>query len=373
MSVAALTISERIVELDPLRDPRWARFVTAHPDGLIYHHPDWLRVLVSEYRADPVCLGYENAAGELRGILTLLPTRGLPFSSSVRTGRRLSSLPRTPVAGPLALDEQAAAALLRAALTHAGQEPSGTLLEIKAPSPLAEGLVSGLRCAPWRLTYTLELPNDPARIRFGDSRNHGRIRWALNKAEKLGVVVRPAESERDLARWYRIYIHTMRWHTVPPRPYRLFRAMWELLRPAGSMQLLLAEQRTAGQTRLLAGSVFLMLGKTAFYAFNGCWRSAMSLRANDAIQWRAIHDAAAAGFRHYDLGEVAEHQDGLHEFKSKWGAQATRLYRYYDARARDVASQAVGSNGHGRLATVAWRQLPPAVTAILGDHLYRYL
>ena len=373
MSVAALKLSGGIVELDPVRDPRWSRFVIGHPDGLIYHHPDWLRVLAREYPADPVCLGYEDAAGDLRGTLTLLPTRGLPFSSSVRTGRRLSSLPRTPLAGPLALDEDAAAALLRAALSYAGRERPDAMLEIKAASPLPEGLVAGLRCAPWRLTYTLELPNDPASIRFGDSRNHGRIRWALNKAEKLGVVVRPAESQRDLARWYRIYLNTMRWHTVPPRPYRLFQAMWELLRPTGSMRLLLAEQRTGGQTRLLAGSVFLMLGKTVFYAFNGCWRSAMPLRANDAIQWRAIHDAAAAGFRHYDLGEVAEHQDGLHEFKSKWGAQATRLYRYYDARARDVGNDAVGSNGHRRLATVAWRQLPPAVTAIVGDRLYRYL
>jgi hypothetical protein len=40
-------------------------------------------------------------------------------------------------------------------------------------------------------------------------------------------------------------------------------------------------------------------------------------------------------------------------------------------RARDVGSDAIGSNGHRRLATVAWRQLPQAVTAILGDRLLR--
>jgi hypothetical protein len=273
----------------------------------------------------------------------------------------------------LANDDRTAAALLRAALARADREPPGTRLEIKALSPMPDGLVAGLRWAPWRLSYRLELPSDPARIRFGDSRNHGRIRWALNKAEKLGVVVRPAESEHDLARWYRIYLNTMRWHTVPPRPYRLFQAMWELLRPSGSMRLLLAEQHIEGQVRLLAGSVFLMLGKTVFYAFNGCWRWAMPLRANDAIQWQAIHDAAAAGYGHYDLGEVAEHQDGLHEFKSKWGAQATRLYRGYDARPNELDCESAGSSGHGRLATVAWRQLPPSVTAILGDQLYRFL
>jgi lipid II:glycine glycyltransferase (peptidoglycan interpeptide bridge formation enzyme) len=148
--------------------------------------------------------------------------------------------------------------------------------------------------------------------------------------------------------------------------------MWEILRPAGQMRLLLAEQHDGGQTRLLAGSVFLMLGETVFYAFNGCWRWAMPLRANDVIQWEAIHDAVVNGFRHYDLGEVEEQQEGLHEFKGKWGAQASRLYRYYDPAA-DIRPGESESRGQRRVAKIAWQRMPASLTALLGDKLYGYM
>src|SRR5438094_166073 len=58
-------------------------------------------------------------------------------------------------------------------------------------------------------------------------------------------------------------------------------------------------------------------------------RESISLRPNDAIQWRAIHDACASGYRRFDFGEVMEDDHGLAEFKSKWGTQPLRLYRYY--------------------------------------------
>jgi hypothetical protein len=88
--------------------------VSLHTDTLIYHHPNWLQALESEYGQKCVCLGCEDSDGRLRAIMPLFYTRGLPFKV-VRnaSGRRLSSLPRTPVAGPFALDEEAMACVLR--------------------------------------------------------------------------------------------------------------------------------------------------------------------------------------------------------------------------------------------------------------------
>src|SRR4030081_2543627 len=72
----------RVVRLDPRTDRRWAAFVRNHPDGLIYHHPNWLRVLIREYPADAIGLACEDMRGELRGVLPLVPTRGLPLASA---------------------------------------------------------------------------------------------------------------------------------------------------------------------------------------------------------------------------------------------------------------------------------------------------
>jgi hypothetical protein len=363
--------SDRAVRtVDPHADPRWSAFVSSHPDGLVYHGVPWLSALEREYGRQTLCLACEDAGGRLIGILPLVYARGLPIRIEGQgRGRRLASLPRTPVAGPLALDRAAGAALVAAAVDVTRGEP-GLRLQLKVVGPKLEGLVEGLVGAAWRPTYVLKLPEDPERLRFGRSRNHRRISWALGKSERSGVIVRAAENEADLRAWYRLYLETMRTHAVPPRPYRFFVALWELLRPASQMQLLVAEQRTATTKRLVAGSIFLMLGQRVFYAFTGASRSDLALRPHDAILWHAIHDACQNGFRRLDLGEATEDDRGLIDFKRKWGAEPQTLHRYFYPRldgARGV--MATGSRLRDVGGTI-WRRLPLNATAVLGDWLY---
>src|SRR5882724_11349380 len=95
----------RVVSIDLRSDRRWEAFLGTHPDAVIYQHPGWLRALEQEYGRACLALACEDGAGELRGILPLMPTSGLLGDlGGHRAGRRLSSLPRTPVAGPLATD-----------------------------------------------------------------------------------------------------------------------------------------------------------------------------------------------------------------------------------------------------------------------------
>jgi len=288
------------------------------------------------------------------------------------TGRRFSSLPRTPVAGPLAYDNQAMAVLVRAAVERTRSEP-GAQLQLKTISNPLDGLVDSVVSVPWRETYVLELPERPELIRFGNSRNHARIKWAINKATRLGVQVSQADTEHELRAWYELYLDTMRWVAVPPRPYRFFKVAWEQLRPRRLMRLLLANHHAGGRSRLIAGSLLLMFGKTVFYAFTGWRREELSLRSNEVIQWRAIHDACAEGYRYYDFGEVTRDNQGLAEFKSKWGTEAQWLYRYYYPAPRELEISILDSPGRThQLMSAAWRRLPLKATVLLSDLAYRY-
>jgi hypothetical protein len=218
----------------------------------------------------------------------------------------------------------------------------------------------------------LDLNEKPEDLRFGSARAHRRNIWAVSKAKRMGVQVRPAETEADLRAWYPLYLETMRYLAVPPRSFRFFNGLWEILRPRGFMSLLLAEQDGIGR-RLVAGSVFLMLGHTAFYAFTGWRRADHSLRANDLVQWHAIQDARGQGFRYFDFGEVAGGQQGLVAFKAKWGGQPRQLYRYLYPGPDRVETGSLESDRAHRLAKAIWQRVPLTATAMIGDWIYGYL
>ena len=346
-----------------------------HPNGSIYHHPAWLQALEREYGQKGIYLICEDTSGQVLAILPMLYTRGLPFGASrPLTGRRLASLPRTPLAGPLSVDSQATIALLREAMQRVSGSPD-VQIQIKTQGRELDGLIDGVVCTPWRLSYVLRLATTSnGSFRVADSDHRYTIKKAINKATRLGVRARPAETEAELSVWYRLYLETMRRNIVPARPYRFFAALWELLRPLGMMQLLLAEQQNGGASRIIAGTVFLRLGRTVSCAFNGSGSGDLSLRPNDIIYWEAINDACRKGFQLFDFGEVAEERPELARYKSKWGSEAVRLYRYYYPTPRDVRSHAFEPDGYLKsFGEAVWRKLPLGATAWLGDRIYGYL
>ena len=380
-------------ELDYRNDPRWDRFVSSHPDGLIYHHSSWLIALEEEYDQKCVSLACADTDGQLLAVLPLFSTRGLPFAlGRYSTRRRLSSLPRTPVAGVLADDSAAASEIMRAAMDLARDRR--VQLEIKTQIEGLERLVEGLSCVPWRFTYVEELPSSPQgaawqefcenlrlprecgsckgcrHLRFGNAKQQHRVNWAVNKAVKLGLEVREAETEEELAQWFGLYLQTMRHKAVPPRSYRFFKSLWSTLRPKGQMRLLLAERKTEGQTNLVAGSIFLKFGQTVFYAFTGCAPRNLYLHPHDIIQLEAIRDACKCGYRWYDFGEVSEDNESLAQFKGKWGTEPKPLFRYYyPAEERHPQTSGALTSSTRKL----WRALPESATAALGDLIYRYM
>ena len=358
------------MQVDPLTDERWNDYVSRHPAALVFHHASWLRCLQSENGQRPRGLAILADEAEFAAVLPLLPARGLPLPrAGAVVGRRLSSLPRTPVAGPLAHGREQLRRLVHAAAMQASSVP-GTQLQLKPAEPTLDGLVEGIVPSPWRLTYVLDLPDDPDLLRFGDARHTSRVRWSIKHALREGVRVREATSLDQLRVWHLIYLHTMRHHVVPPRPLRLFEAMWRELRPSGLMRLILAMR---GE-EVIGGSVLLMFGRTVFYAFGAARRTALSLRPQDVLQWEAIHQAIREGYRHYDLGEVVEGQEGLAQFKRKWGAEPRRLVRYYGpVPAAPPDRPTLSLPRGGRVARTCWRHLPLRVTAAVGSLAYRML
>lgn len=365
----------RVFQIDPHSDPRWERFVAEHPEGTIYHHPAWIRALELEYGQKGLHLACEDAGGSLCAILPLLYTQGLPLQKGSRLyGRRLSSLPRTPIAGPLYIYGDAAKAVLNAAIGVFGGN-SGVQLQVKMQDDRLHGLMEGLEGVPWRLSYILPLGSCGSdRFEIVHAGHRKSVQGALTKAKRSGLVARHADNLADLRAWYKLYLSSMRSHAVPPRSYRFFETLWRLLHPKGLMQLILAEQETQERSSVLAGAVYLRFGSTVTYAFAGSSRESFSQCPNDLITWTAINEAKEAGFARFDFGEVPDGNAGLAWFKSKWGGFPVRLYRYYSP-SLPVREGRIDRSGRYTPSMVAavWRRLPLTATALLGDQVYRYL
>jgi hypothetical protein len=359
----------RVVQLHRDDEDRWQRFVSAHPEGLIYHHPAWLHALTREYQNQSVVLACEDQNGSLHGVLPLMMTSGLPFRiGGPSLGRRLASLPRTPIAGPLAVSHAARSLLLDEAGALARSE--GLQLQIRSLDPGLAVEAEEYSPVPWKNIYSLELPACGGELRFGNAATRHRIHWAVKKAQSQGVSIRPAERQHELHAWYRLYLETMRWYASPPRSYQFFLALWDSLHSRGLLELLLAEHDRI----IIAGYLLLKCGNTVHCYLNGRVRAQLGFHPNDYLQWRAIHDACAAGYRCYDFGEVDEGQQGLIDFKTKWGARPSPSFRYYWPPLRDPCNSAFQRSLH--LAPVAgrmWRKLPLSLTARIGERIYSYL
>jgi hypothetical protein len=357
--------SLQIIELDPQADPRWEALMNQLSTSVIYQHPAWLAVLQEAYGYTPMHLACEDATGALRGILPLFYRQGL------RTGRLCTSLFDSPVAGPLAYDDQAKAALIRAAIERSRAQGSPQF-QLKVMSTQLDRLVNDVIGVPLFETYELALPEQPDLLHLAP-----KTRWAVNKASRLRMQIRTAETISDLRAWYGLYLQTMRRLVAVPKPYRFFELAWRRLHTRGLLDLLLAEQVEAGQRRLVSGFLFLKWGKTVSHIFTGWRREDQGLRPNDFLHWHALREACALGMRWYDFGNVRVGDQGLAQFKSKWGAEVKIIYRYayptasvVSCETTAVAHQAAHQSRRSRvrgLVSPIFQHLPLKAVGLMGD------
>jgi len=304
-----------LVEVDPMRDPRWDTLVRHHRDAGTYHLGAWAGILRSAYGYRPLYLGLESPDGSLLGGLPMMRTRG-PV-----TGRRLRSLPVVPPAGPLASSDEELAQLLEGACRRA-DEDEAKVWTLHSRVGALERLSHDLRWVPKHPTFVMGLGEDPDVVRRGWKKSASNIFRSVKKAEKDGVTVRPGTTEADLRAFYGLYARTMRRRRVLPRPYGQMAAARRLL-PEGVFRLFLAEH--GGE--IVAGALWHSFGTTLDLLYAGSDERKLDARPNHALYWDAVRWGTENGHTELDFGH-AKPGSGLAHFKESWGAEPIQEYRY---------------------------------------------
>jgi CelD/BcsL family acetyltransferase involved in cellulose biosynthesis len=335
----------------PLRDPPWSAFVAQHPAALPFHHPSWAEVLAACYRFPAFGLTVEDADGTIVAGLPVLEVRR-------RAGRRRwVSLPFTDRCPPLT-DPEAVDAVLPGLLDQARRQYGVARLEVRAELAGAQAHPAGEF-----LTHQLALLGTEDEIfrTFHPS----QVRRNIQRARRAGVTVRRAHAEEDLTSvFYRLHTRTRRRLGVPVQPLRYFRLLWRHMLAPGHGALMIAELDGSP----VAAAVFLASHNTCVYKYGASDEQRWHARPNHLLFWEAIRWAAANGCRTFDFGRTDLGEEGLRSFKSRWGAEESRL-RY------SVLTDAPPRPARGGL--------PPAVRSVIrhgpgilpravGELLYRY-
>jgi GNAT acetyltransferase-like protein len=357
-----------VVQIDPLADPRWDEFVSAHDSASVYHLGIWSHILRSTYGCKPVYLALEVDRC-LRGVLPLMSTRGLV------TGKRLRSLPAVGSVDPLASSEEGKTALIAAACALA-LERGARSWTLHARDPGYEKLEARLRLSRHFKTFVAPLPDDAEALRAGWKKTSNNLWRSLKKADEAGVSVREGTSERDLKRFYAMYCETMRRHRSLPRSYRMLSMARQSLSPLGLYRLLLAEH----EGEVVSGGVFHAYRDTVDLVFNASSERHLGVRPNHAVYWGAIRWAIENGYRRYNMGE-APVEGSLGRFKAQWGGEPVDRFRYdftpgervgaVDALRRASNRLDAGDRRESLLSRV-WGRAPLVATRVAGQLVYRF-
>jgi len=367
----SLAVKEANIDIDE----KWIEFISNNSQATIYHHPLWLKIIEKETGQRILKLICTDKNDNLQGLFPLQYTKGFPFGLGGIPGtRRLASLPRTPVGGPLTSNSKVTNLLIQKIIGIISNE-SDYLLQIKSFDPDINDGIGTLHKYFWREIYIKEIPDFPGEIRYGKSKNHAKIKWAVNKAEQNNVIHRTAQTEDDLKKWYPLYLDTMRNHTTPARSYKFFKNLWEILRPKEMMQLQLAELEENGKNTVIAGSILFFYNETVTHAFSGSSRirKHIELRPNDLLHWYAMLDAQKNGFKYYDFGEVSKGNIGLATYKKKWDTVKINMYHYYYPEPAQLQGEDLDSRTGSGIKEKIWQKLPLFVTTRFGEMIYKRL
>lgn len=352
-------LDTKVIAIDPMKDSRWDAFVMTHQHGTIYHHSIWKELIQRTYGYTSYFLMLEDLQKNILGILPLFHVR------SWLTGNRLVSIPFAHACGPLAYSSESVGKLVDYAVRYARDEKSD-YLEIRTQGNTAALSSSDLVKHSYFSSFVLQLNTDPLSLwpKFGKK----SIQYSIKKAQKSDISIVSAESFHELEAFYELNLKTRRKHGMPPQPFSFFENLWTLLGMEGMAKVLMAEHKG----EYIAGIMWFAFKDTIIYMYNVSEQEYLHLCPNHLLLWEAIQWACRSGYRLFDFGRTSPDNQGLWNFKRRWGTNEVPITHYYWPHIAGPASTEESSIKF-QILTSFWRRLPVILTRAFAPYLYKHL
>jgi lipid II:glycine glycyltransferase (peptidoglycan interpeptide bridge formation enzyme) len=351
-------------EIRPIPAAEHAAYVAAQPSASFLQTPGWAAVK-SEWKAES--LGWYDGARLVGAGLVLY--RQMP-----KVQRYLAYLPEGPVIdweaedlgrwlrplaayakshgafgvrmGPPVATRRWQAKTIKDAIA-AGQHPRLGDVPADVTEPGGAAVTAQLRTLGWKAPragagfaagqpqHVFHVPlagKDPDALLKGMNQLWRRN---IKKADKAGVEVSVGGRE-DLKAFHALYAETAERDHFTPRPLPYFEVMYDALngQPANCCELRLYNAHHEGD--LVASTIWIRVGRHAWYSYGASSTAKRDVRASNAIQWRMLTDAVAEGATVYDLRGITDTLDpddphvGLIQFKVGTGGEAVEYVGEWD-------------------------------------------
>jgi hypothetical protein len=351
------SVERAVYQVDPLCDPRWARFVDNHPRSSVFHTLGWLKALKVSYGYKPVVLTSSPPGTALSDGVVFCGVR------SWITGRRLVSLPFTDHCDPLVKGSENFDKLL----IHAkSQMNDGKLnyVEIRPGSIEPGSTTEFSKC----ITYFLHVVDLRQSLSQLFSSFHKEcVQRKIRRAERERLQYDEGRSEEHLQKFYRLLLKTRHRHQLPPQPLSWFR---DVLRLLGER----AKIRVASHNGVPIASMFtLSYKKTVIYKYGCSDAQFHPLGGMSFLFWKTIQEAHDLGFWELDLGRSDTDNAGLVTFKDRWGAARKELNYWIFPQKKSAMGSSHPTPWQRRILQKIISVSPEAATKVAGRLLYRHI
>ncbi len=345
----------QVFKLDPLSDPRWDEFLTAHPRSSVFHNPQWLLVLQRTYGYDPVVYTTAEPGQPV--------TDGLVFCkvSSPLTGKRLVATPFSDHCDILVDDDERLATLLEA--VEADRKAQGfKYIELRPVGREREAALRELGFGESQrfVFHRLDMSADPETV---FARTHRTcVKQMVRRAEREELTVEIGRTPDLISKFCHLQTLTRRRHGIPPQPREWFD---NLAKSEGIDPTILV----ASKDGTPIASILTLQARSAGYYKYSCSDSTYSnTGGTQLLIWRAILRLKERDCEWFCMGRSDPGNAGLVEFKSRWGAEGIET-SYYRCPAPAKVS---GSSEESKLVKRVVSVMPEWALSAAGRFLYRH-
>ena len=192
----------------------------------------------------------------------------------------------------------------------------------------------------------------------------GSVRWSIKKSQKSDLTIDTTKDIEDLKGFYELNCITKREKGVPCHTWVFFKNLFNFLSDHVSLYVV-----RNGSREIIAGGIMTYFKGTVVYGYGAADPNYLKLHPYHAFLWKAIEDACLKGFKYFDFGRTSYDNDGLIDFKKRWGTEESILYYgFYPKNPGSITEKR--DNSRYRHATKMIRKMPIPIYKKFSDTVF---